>query len=116
MTDINKVIEREGNSRTKDRETANNYIPVTLKELKDIVSENPTHPEAVAFPCMYDKMTGSGIYNDASIVNIDVNQVIAIRDDKEFGIEEVEDEFKITRKTVVKGKRQTTEQEVGNNE
>lgn len=110
MTEIDNVINREKNSRVKDRECTNNYIPVTLKELKEIVSVNPTHPEAIAFDRMYRSMIGSKIYNETSIVNIDVNQVIAIRDDKEFAIEEDEDEFKITRKTVVKGKRKPTQE------
>lgn len=113
---IDKFINR-ADAKNKDREFTNNYIPVTLAELKEIASENPEHPEAKNFMDIYNRMTARGKYGDTNIVNIDLNQVLAIRDDKDFAIEQTEDEFKITKKTVVKDKvkKETVEEGEKNN-
>ena len=112
---IDKFIKRS-DRKNKDREFTNNYIPVTLAELKEIASENPEHPESQNFMNIYNRMTGRGTYGDANIVNIDLNQVLAIRDNKDFAIEQMEDEYKITKKTVVKDKEANTETEKGGQE
>lgn len=85
----------------KDYEVSGNYIAVTLAEIKEICAVNPEHPQAKVLAKTREDMLASGIFDDTTITHIDVNQVIAIKDNKGFEIQKSENQFKVRRKSAV---------------
>lgn len=109
---IDKIVERSKVKLPagKDYEIAGDYIAVTLAEIKEIVAVNPEHPQAKVLAQTREDMIASGIFDDSTVTHIDVNQVIAIRDNKGFEIQRTENKFKVRRKSVVVDKTNTGEQ------